>query len=229
MGNVHLVTGYAGKQHVTAADQGSFNAALVGAGEYVLKRGNMFAASVVTNNKITIQDGDLVMQGRHVRLNEGSTVDLTIENGQQGYKRHDLIVARYTKNAETDVEDVNLVVIKGTAAASTAADPEYTAGDIINDHVLLNDMPLYRVVLDGLNVQPLEQLFTIGGIPSQDDIDAIAKTAMPKTGGTFTGNAMAAASTNEATAMLRNIVVVEAGTDLSTLSVPAGTIIMVKK
>jgi len=56
-----------------------------------------------------------------------------------------------------------------------------------------------------------------------------ADAAMPKAGGTFTDNAVAAATTDEATAMLRNIVVVEADTDLATLSVPAGTIIMQKK
>lgn len=53
--------------------------------------------------------------------------------------------------------------------------------------------------------------------------------AMPKSGGTFTGAAMAAANAEDGAAVLRNIVVVEAGTDLATLSVPAGTIILEKK
>lgn len=161
MGNLHLVTGYAGQSHVTAADTASLNAAIVGPDNYVLNRGNKFAASIVTNNKITIADGDLLMQGRHIRLNEGSTVDLTIENGASGYYRNDLIVARYTMNSNSGVEDCNLVVIKGTAVSSNPADPEYTSGDIINDHVLQADMPLYRVPLDGLNVQTLVPLFTV--------------------------------------------------------------------
>lgn len=164
MSNLHLVTGYAGAAHITAADHGSFNSAIFGAGQYVLNRGNKFAASIVSNNKITVLDGDLLIQGRHVRLNEGSYVDLTIDNGAQGMLRHDLIVARYTKNSATGVEECNLVVIKGTAAASNPADPAYTAGDIINDHVTISDMPLYRVILNGLNVQPLVQLFTIASL-----------------------------------------------------------------
>lgn len=161
MGNLHLVTGYAGAAHVTAADAASLNAAIVGPDNYVLNRGNQFAASVVTNNKITIADGDLLMQGRHIRLNEGSTVDLTIENGASGYYRNDLIVARYTMDSNTGVEDCNLVVIKGTAVSGNPSDPEYTSGDIINDHVLQADMPLYRVPLSGLNVQTLVPLFTV--------------------------------------------------------------------
>jgi hypothetical protein len=164
MSNLHLVTGYAGAAHITAADHGSFNSAIFGAGQYVLNRGNKFAASIVSNNKITVLDGDLLIQGRHVRLNEGSYVDLTIDNGAQGMQRHDLIVARYTKNSATGVEECNLVVIKGTAAASNPADPACTSGDIINDHVTIADMPLYRVILNGLNVQPLVQLFTIASL-----------------------------------------------------------------
>lgn len=161
MANMHLVTGYAGQAHVTAADQGSLNAALFGEESYVLDRGSKLAATVASNNKITIADGDIMMQGRHARIAEGSTVDLTIENGTQGNLRNDLIVARYTKNSSTGVEAVNLVVIKGTPAASSPADPAYTVGDIINDHVAQADMPLYRVKLNGLTVQSVTALFTL--------------------------------------------------------------------
>ncbi len=161
MANMHLVTGYAGAEHITAADQGSFNASLFGSGQYVLNRGNKFAASVVTNNQITVLDGDILMQGRHIRLDENSYVDITIENGVAGELRNDLIVARYTVNGETGVEDCNLVVIKGTPSATDPVDPVCTVGDIINDHATVNDMPLYRVPLNGLNVQELVPLFTV--------------------------------------------------------------------
>ena len=160
MGNLHLVTGYAGKAHVMAADHGSLNAALFGSGQYVLNRGNKFAASIVTNNQIKVLDGDLMIQGRHVRLNEGAFVELTIENGEQGMLRNDLIVARYTKDSGTGVEDCNLVVIKGTAAESNPSDPEYTSGDIIEGNVLQADMPLYRVPINGLNIEDLVPLFS---------------------------------------------------------------------
>lgn len=182
MGNLHLVTGHAGTAHVTAADHGSLHAAIFGVGQYVLNRGSKFATTIISNNRIRVADGDIIMQGRHVRLNEGTFVDLTIENGTQGLFRNDLIVARYTKDSVSGVEDCNLVVIKGTASAVSATDPEYTAADIINDHVLLADMPLYRVPLDGLNVQPLVQLFTqlesVGDVAS--DTNAKATEALNK-------------------------------------------------
>lgn len=161
MANLHLVTGYAGEPHVTADDHGSLNAAIFGEGQFVLNRGNKFAATVVTNNQIKVLDGDILMQGRHIRLNDGAYVELTIENGAQGYYRNDLIVARYTKNSGTGVEECNLVVIKGTATTGTASDPGYASGDIIGGNALQNDMPLYRVPINGLNVQELVPLFTV--------------------------------------------------------------------
>lgn len=169
MANMHLVTGHAGTNHVTAADHGSLNAAILGAGQYVLGRGNKFAATVMSNNSIRIADGDIMMQGRHVRIEEGAYVDLTIENGEQGMKRNDLIVCRYTLNTGTGVEEANLVVIKGTSAASDPVDPEYTSADIITDHAFLADMPLYRVPLDSLTVGELVPLFSVvNGVATVD-------------------------------------------------------------
>lgn len=161
MGNMHLVTGYQGQDHVTAADHGSLYAAIFGNGSYVLDRGNKLAASVISSNKVRISDGDIVLQGRHIRLNEGAAVDLTIANGTQGYKRNDLVVARYTRNASTGVEEASLVVIKGTASTSAPADPAYNNGDILTDHAEVVDFPLYRVPLDGISVGTLEQLFEV--------------------------------------------------------------------
>lgn len=164
MANMHLVTGYAGKTHITAADHGSLHAALFGGGNYVLDRGSKFAATVVTNNKITIADGDIIIQGRHARLNEGITAELTIENGAQGFMRWDMIAVRYTKDSASGVEEANLVVIKGTAVSANPADPAYNTGNLLNGDAATVDVPLYRVVLNGLNVQELVPLFTAVGV-----------------------------------------------------------------
>lgn len=161
MGNIHLITGYAGQAHVSASDQGAFHLALFGDEQFVFGKGNRLSASVITNNQIRVLDGDIYMQGRYIRLQEELYVDLTVENGEQGYLRHDLIVARYTKDEVTGVEDCNLVVIKGVHAPANPADPEYVVGDIINSHAAQNDMPLYKVSLDGLDIVELTPLFTV--------------------------------------------------------------------
>lgn len=160
MANVHLVTGHTGSAHVTAADHGSFNAAIFGDGQYVLDRGQKFAATIVSSNLVRIADGDLLMQGRHVRLSENTYADITIENGSQSNNRNDLIVCRYTKNISLGTEECNLIAIKGTETAGTAADPEYLSGDILDGDVQV-DFPLYRIPISGLSVGTPVQLFTV--------------------------------------------------------------------
>lgn len=159
MGNLHLVTGYAGTPHVASSDQGSFNESLIGSGQFVLDAGAQFSASIVTNNQIRVNDGELMMQGRYVKLTPGAYVDLAIDNGTQGYLRNDLVVARYTKNSSTGIEECSLVVIKGTPKTSSPADPEYTTGTINVNGALVNDFPLYRVSLSGIVLEKLTVLF----------------------------------------------------------------------
>lgn len=213
LANLHLVTGYAGYEHVTAADQGAFNVALLGSEQFVINKGSKLAASVITNNKIRIADGDSYMQGRFIRLNEGTYVDLAIDNGAQGKKRNDLIVARYTKDSVSGVEEVNLVVIKGTAVASTSnpADPAYNSSNIVEGKGYLNDMPLYRVPIDGLNVQTLVPLFTVKSLlipTSAEDVGARPNTWMPtaaEVGAAKVYNSLAELGLTESTVTMNGI------------------------
>ena len=164
MANMNLVTGYAGTPHVTAEDAGVLNAVILGPGQYVMDYSNELQALVVSNNLVRVLDGVIMMQGRQIRIEENTNVELPIENGTSGYKRNDLIVARYTKDASTGVEEANLVVIKGTATTGDAADPTYTSGNILAG-AIQNDMPLYRIPIDGINVQEPVVLFqTIGNV-----------------------------------------------------------------
>lgn len=163
MANMNLVTGFAGTPHVTANDAGTLNAAIFGTGQYVLHYGNKLQAAVISNNTVRVLDGVAMMQGRQIRIEDATSVDVTIENGASGYFRNDLIVVRYTKDANTGIEEANLVVIKGTPSAEVAVDPDYTSGNIFGG-AALNDMPLYRIPIDGINVKDPVALFeTTGG------------------------------------------------------------------
>ena len=154
----HLVTGRAGAAHVTAADVGSLLAGTVGAGKYVLGTGDSFSAEIVSNNLIKIRSGDLLNQGRHIRISNEDYEECEIENGSQGLKRRDLIVMRYTRDIENDIETAEVAVIKGTPAESPK-DPAYVTGDIIAGD-LTDDFPLYRVCLNGISIEKVEKMFT---------------------------------------------------------------------
>ena len=164
------MTGYAGYEHILATDQAAFNAALIGTGQFVLEKGNIFEAQVQTNNLVRVRDGELMMQGRFVRMEPGNYVDLVIDSGTQGMKRNDLIVARYEKAVSTGVEQCNLVVIKGTASASNPTDPAHKEADITNGVGTIHDYPLWRIPIDGINVGEPESLF---GLPFKDSMHTL--------------------------------------------------------
>ena len=65
---VHLVTGHSGEVHVTAAEQGALNAHLWGPECYWLTG---TAISIVDNNTVHIAEGVLLLNGRHVNINDG--------------------------------------------------------------------------------------------------------------------------------------------------------------
>ena len=158
---LHLITGYAGQEHVTSADQGAYNMGTYGEGEFVLDRGNKLAATVASNNSIIIADGEAMMQGRFIKLPVGTTESVTIDNGTSGMKRRDLIVIRYSKDAGTGVESASFAVKKGTPSSGTPSDPSVTTGNITDGTDLVNEMKLYRVNIDGLNITSLDTLFSV--------------------------------------------------------------------
>lgn len=159
-GNTHLITGYAGTEHIKSADDGSFNAAFFGNGQYVMESGSQFEGSIIDNNTVRIFDGDLLTYGRHIRIEPNAYEELTIETGTAGVNRNDLICMTYTKDNTSGIEDAYMEVIKGTEKSGTASDPKYTNGNILNG-ATLNQMPLYRVKIEGVVLVELVPLFKL--------------------------------------------------------------------
>lgn len=155
---VELITGFAGTPHIGSDDIGAFQAGIVGPGDYALTTGNQLKATMSNANTIAVQSGDAVLNGRHVHLT--GTTTATVQSGTQGQKRNDLAVLRYTKNITTGVETCSLVVLKGTPATGTPADPAHNTGSIL-DGVATHDMPLYRIPINGITVGTLVPLFNV--------------------------------------------------------------------
>lgn len=156
----HLVTGYAGKEHIRSADQGSFNAAFFGDGEFVMSSGSRFAGAIINNNTVRISDGDMLMQGRHIRIEPNTYEDLTISTGTAGTNRIDLIVMTYEKNAASGIESAKLEVVQGTATSGTPSAPEIVSGDVLNGD-LKNQMPLYAVYVSGVALTKISTQFMV--------------------------------------------------------------------
>ena len=138
---MEIVTGYGGKAHITAEDWAELNRGIMGTDSYVFDVGRKFESELVSNNLLKIYDGCGLIQGRQFVIPAGQSDEITIENGTQGEQRIDLIVARYSKNEDTKIETVEIVLIKGASAETDPQVPEGTNGNIRAGD-LTADMPL---------------------------------------------------------------------------------------
>lgn len=109
-----------------------------------------------SNNEVRIASGDFINQGYQIRIPFGETCALEIENGTVGQKRYDLIVAEFERVSQ--LKDTHAFkVIKGTSAAATPQDPALIQQDL-NAGGTLRQEPLYRVVLDGIEITAIERI-----------------------------------------------------------------------
>ena len=163
MANLHLVTGHAGEPHVKSTDDASLMQAIYGGDSVVLDRNNAFSYDVISNNIIRIYDGEALMQGRYIKMDKGNYVDLNIDNGHTGYRRIDVIAIEYTKDDETNIEEANLVVVKGSETQQEEANvPQLIVGDTVDGSASTNQMALYHVKIDGLSIIEVTQVYAVG-------------------------------------------------------------------
>ena len=148
---MELATGRRGSPHITSQQDRQKHQGIFGDGAYILNTGNMLAPEVQSSNKIHIKDGALMFQGALFTVKFGTYDEVTINNGNQGMKRKDLIVARYTYDSSDNIEAGEWAVIQGTPAADNPVVPEAESGDIqMGDSVV--ECPVFVVNLDGINV-----------------------------------------------------------------------------
>ena len=172
MADNYLITGYWGEPHVTAENDRGINAAIFGAGRFVLPVGNQFRAEYIGNNTIRLFDGKLIDNGAVAGIPAGQYVDLLVPETGQGLKRNDLIVFQYEKNATTLVESGVFTVVNGVETAGTATDPELTQEDILSDTATFDQMALWRVSVEGSVISAPVPVFkkakstkNAGGVP----------------------------------------------------------------
>lgn len=152
--------------HIYAEDDAAIYQSILGM-DAVADLGQQCKATVISNNKIRVSDGVVVVGGHVARIPYGEYEDCEIANGQTGKNRNDLIVARFETTGSGGVDKMTCKVYQGTAG-STAADPSITQ-DNIYQNGKVREFPLYRVRLEGLNIVSVDQLFTV--LPSMATIN----------------------------------------------------------
>ncbi len=171
-----LITGRGGTDHVDSEDFGAFNAVTLGDGTYILSGCSMAMKTATT---LHIAAGELLMQGRHVRI-KGAGEDVDVAVGTTGYNRNDIVALHYKQ--EGGIESVSVEVVAGTPTTGAASDPELGGGSILN-----GDSEAYaaiaRVPIAGL--APSEPVVLVGGLKSNsqlaESISALGDSVSPKT------------------------------------------------
>ena len=148
---MELVTGRAGTPHITSQQDRQKHQGIWGDGAYIMNTGNLLEPEVQSSNKILIKDGALMYQGALFSVKVGTTDEVTINNGNQGMKRKDLVAVRYKYDSAQNKETGEWVVIQGTPAESNPVAPSGTSGNIQNGDATV-DCPVFIVNLDGINV-----------------------------------------------------------------------------
>lgn len=170
---MEIITGYKGRAHVTAEQDRAVNQGIFGEGSYVLGIGQRMRAEIASNTEIRIYDGVISHQGCTAAIRKNAYDSVQIANGSQGMKRKDLVVARYTRNAGTGVEDLTWHVIQGTPAATNPDVPSETIGDIQAGDTIA-DMKMFIVTMNGINMESVESVFSIHTFAS--DAESVSYT-----------------------------------------------------
>ena len=150
---MELVTGRSGSPHITAQHDRQLHQGIFGDGAYILNTGNMLEPEVQSSNSIHIKDGALMFQGALFSVKVGTYDEVTINNGNQGMKRKDVIAVKYTYDSSQNIESGEWTVVQGTPVASNPVVPDMPVAD---GDIQAGDSdvycPVFVVTLDGINV-----------------------------------------------------------------------------
>lgn len=161
---ITLLTGYTGIRHITPEMDAAVQRGMFGAESYILESGNQLEASMPSVTEFQILDGVLSMQGHTATVTQET---LTIDTCAASRKRIDLVCARYTHDASSLIDAVELIVIKGTEVDSTNTPtvPDYNEG-VIADGAAVVDVPIYQINFVGATVT-FESKLTV--LPNLDE------------------------------------------------------------
>jgi hypothetical protein len=157
---MEIVSGRIGKPHVTSQQFRQLIEGTVGQESCILTSGENLEPELASNNSLKIRSGMLAHHGNISSVKIGTYDAVNLSNGSQGMKRIDLVVCRYTRNAETEVESCNWVVIMGTPVSSNPVAPTYTVGNL-QEGDLVDDCPVFEVHYDGINVTEVRKILSV--------------------------------------------------------------------
>ena len=157
---MEIVSGLGEKPHVTSQQFRQILEGTIGQKSYIITSGENLEPELAANNLLKIRSGMMSHHGNVSSVKIGTYDEVELTNGSQGMKRIDLVVNRYTRNAETNIEKNEWVVIMGTPVASNPVAPTYTVGNMQKGD-LVDDCPVFELHYDGINVTEVKKMLSV--------------------------------------------------------------------
>lgn len=157
---MEIVSGLGEKPHVTSQQFRQILEGTIGQKSYIITSGENLEPELAANNLLKIRSGMMSHHGNVSSVKIGTYDEVELTNGSQGMKRIDLVVNRYTRNAETNIEKNEWVVIMGTPVASNPVAPAYTVGNLQKGD-LVDDCPIFELHYDGINVTEVKKMLSV--------------------------------------------------------------------
>ena len=134
--------------HIAAADDAAIYRAILGSASGITEADDQLACARVSNTSVSIATGVFSNQGFLLRVD--APINLSVEVGQAGFNRNDLVVAEYVIGGGGTSDTHVLKVIKGTQTAGAASDPTLEQDDLITGTAGgKRQEPLFRLTLSG--------------------------------------------------------------------------------
>lgn len=167
----------AAEAHIYAEDDAAIYQSIFGA-DGVLTIGQQCESQVISNNKVRVKDGVIVVGGHIARIPYGDYSDCEIANGQSGRNRNDIIIAKFVTTGSGGIDTYTIEVKQGAATTGSATDPALTQNDLYESGKV-REMPLYRVKIEGLSIVGVEQMFEV--VPTIPAVNAYLSELQNKT------------------------------------------------
>lgn len=171
---MEIVSGLGEKPHVTSQQFRQVLEGTIGQKSYIITSGENLEPELAANNLLKIRSGMMSHHGNVSSVKIGTYDEVELTNGSQGMKRIDLVVNRYTRNAETNIEKNEWVVIMGTPVASNPVAPAYTVGNLQKGD-LVDDCPVFELHYDGINVTEVKKMLSV--LPNVAELNSKLKNA----------------------------------------------------
>jgi hypothetical protein len=130
------------------------------------------AVQLISNNELRVKSGSFCIGGHYGYIPSGSYETCYVSPGNIGFRRKDLIVAKYTRVGTLDY--IGIQIYTGVPSKGEPVIPTYSVSDL-NADGKIREIPLHVVELNGMDIISVTPVFET--LTTKDDVSALFKTS----------------------------------------------------